>query len=83
MEMMCPTCETCPEQPTESPQRDLNLRVEADDVYAWRKTRASLDPEENVVFYWVGYIYQINEKDPADFAEGAYNVTFEDPQFPF
>ena len=82
-EMMCPECETCPDQPTEEPRRELDLRTNADNVFAWRKTRASLDPEKNVVFYWVGYIYQINEKDPANFAEGAYNVTFEEPLFRF
>ena len=82
-EVTCPTCEVCPEVPVDPPRRELNLRLDADNVYAWRKTRASLDPEKDVVFYWVGYIYQIDEKDPADYPEGAYNVTFESPLFRF
>ena len=82
-ETMCPACDECPEVPMEPPRRELNLRLDEDNMYAWRKTRASLDPEKDVVFYWVGYIYQIGEKDPVDYPEGAYNVTFESPLFRF
>jgi hypothetical protein len=35
----------------------LNLSDPADNLKAWIKTRASLNPNEEVVFYWVGAAY--------------------------
>ena len=61
----------------------LDLNNDADNLYAWRKTRASLDPSEEVVFYWTGYVYHYQDKDPAFFPEGGYNVEFESPLFKF
>jgi|GEM_PF-403980 len=81
-ELVCPELE-CPEGPAEPERRSLNLRLDDDNLYAWRKTRASLNPEEDVVFYWVGYVYNQEAKDPANFGPNDYNVTFESPLFRF
>ena len=91
-ELSCPEpvgldCEQCPEsEPEPEPEpsrRELNLNIDADNLYAWRKVRASLDTEQDVVFYWSGYVYHYAAKDPADYAEGSYNVSFESPLFRF
>ena len=64
------------------PLRPLNLQNDSDNLYAWRKTRASLDPEQEVVFYWVGYIYELTRANPGNYPRpGA--PTFESPLFRF
>lgn len=88
-ETVCPeseACELCPE-PVQCPgdstgeTRTLDLSQDNDNTYAWVKTRASLDPEEEVIFYWVGYVYAQQPKDQADYPRG--NFTFEYPLFRF
>lgn len=60
----------------------LDLENDEDNTYAWRRIRGSLDPEEEVVYYWTGYIYAQLPPDPADFATpGA--PRFESPLFRF
>lgn len=61
----------------------LDLRSAKDNLYAWRKTRASLNPQEDVIFYWQGYIYNLQDKDPSRFPSGGYNLDFETPLFKF
>ena len=61
----------------------LDLSKPSDNLYAWRKTRASLDPQEDVIFYWQGYIYHQRNKDSRQFPQGGYNVDFESPLFKF
>ena len=68
--------------PSTPPPRALNLATPDDNLYAWRKTRASLDPEEDVVFYWSGYIYNLVAKDPADYARTG-DIDFASPIFKF
>ena len=65
------------------PQLQLDLNHPQDNVYAWRKTRASLDPEEDVIFYWQGYIYHARDKEPQDYPARGYRVNFEKPLFKF
>lgn len=77
--LTCGECPMCPEE--DLPIREVNLANSADNLYAWRKTRASLDPEEEVVFYWQGYIYNLTEKDPSDYPGGP--PSFESPLFKF
>lgn len=79
----CPQCEVCLETPLEPTTRELNIQQDRDNLYAWRKTRASLNTEEDVVFYWVGYVYNHQAKDPSDFGPTDQNLTFESPLFRF
>ncbi len=64
-------------------QLSLDLYNSADNLYAWRKTRGSLDPNEDVIFYWQGFVYPYQDKDPRRFAPQAYNVELEAPLFSF
>jgi hypothetical protein len=43
---------------------NLNLNLYQDNLTAWTKTRGSLDPEEEVVFYWHGHIFLDKDADP-------------------
>ena len=61
--------------------RELNLNDDADNLYAWRKTRASLDPNQDVVFYWQGYVYNVVEQDERNYPRES--ITFEEPLFKF
>ena len=80
----CPVCDddTPAEIVDEAPSRSLNLYQSADNLYAWRKTRASLDPNADVVFYWSGYIYNVMPKDPADYPQRG-RIDFGRPLFQF
>jgi hypothetical protein len=62
--------------------RPLNLSRADDNVYAWRRVRGSLDPEEEVVYYWTGHIYAVVPEDPSDFASPGAPV-FTSPLFRF
>lgn len=60
---------TTPEnlEPTEEPLREqifLDLDNDEDNLQAWLKTRGSLDPEQDVFFYWTGSIYLQQEAEP-------------------
>ncbi len=73
-----------PMQPAEPPAATdpVDLAVAADNERAWRKVRGSLDPNEEVVFYWTGFIYEKAPADPARFrAPGP--PAFERPLFRF
>ena len=59
----CPVDDDTPGHGRGGVSRSLNLYQSADNLYAWRKTRASLDPNADVVFYWSGYIYNVMPKD--------------------
>ena len=70
-------CSTCadggggrepPDGGSGSTRRPLDLRNDADNVYAWRRVRGSLDPEEEVVFYWTGHVFAVTPPDPSRFA---------------
>ena len=86
--------EDCAEESSDSDQEDsqetpeadpiqLDLRNDDDNLWAWRKTRASLDPNQDVVFYWVGYVYHLKAKDPQQYGPNSRNITFESPLFRF
>jgi len=87
----CPVCEVEPaaDDPQDSvPSEpsvgalDLNLNWDNDNLYAWRKTRASLDPDADVVFYWSGYVYNITPKNPRDY-RSSNAIDFAEPLFRF
>ena len=86
----CEGCETETCEPVsdgESVQNDeerlsLNLYDPRDNEYAWRKTRGSLNPDEDVVFYWSGYIYNLIAKDPDDYRRSGV-INFAEPLFRF
>ena len=87
----CPVCELADEETDEqmldtgdtpAEPLSLNLYSDADNLYAWRKTRASLDPDEDVVFYWSGYVYNVMPKDPEEFRRGG-SIDFAEPLFRF
>ena len=52
------------ERATPKPSLNLNLDLYEDNLTAWTKTRGSLDPEEEVVFYWHGHIFLDKDADP-------------------
>ena len=85
MAAQCPPAEPAPmeEAPAPTPsRRALNLYDRQDNLYAWRKTRGSLNPDEDVVFYWVGSVYNVVAKDPEDYTQRG-GITFEEPLFRF
>ena len=53
------------ESPDETP---ITVPVDLEDpdqnLEAFVKTRGSLDPNEEIVFYWKGAVYNHNEADP-------------------
>ena len=51
---------------TEAPvdSLDLNLFNPGDNLTAFTKMRGSLNPEDEVVFYWKGNIYAVQDADP-------------------
>ena len=81
----CPPMEAVEAEPLDEPptsRRAIYLYDYEDNLYAWRKTRGSLDPDEEVVFYWQGYVYNVVAKSPEDYARrGA--ITFDEPLFRF
>ena len=83
--MVCEECPVCDDDtPAELSTRRLH-EVSTSSIsrlYAWRKTRASLDPNTDVVFYWSGYIYNVMPKDPADYAQRG-RIDFGRPLFQF
>ena len=53
------------EPETELPEQlSLDLEDEEDNQLAWLKTRGSLNPEEDVFFYWTGSIYLLQDAEP-------------------
>jgi len=48
----------------EAPSLDLNLFNPADNLTAFTKMRGSLNPDDEVVFYWKGSIYAVQDADP-------------------
>ena len=48
----------------ERPSLNLNLNVPADNELAFWKTRGSLNPNEDVVYYWTGHIFLSQDADP-------------------
>jgi len=47
-----------------APSLDLNLFNPADNLTAFTKMRGSLNPDDEVVFYWKGNIYAVQDADP-------------------
>ena len=59
------TTETAPEETTEeNPSVPVDLEDPDQNLEAFVKTRGSLNPEDEIVFYWKGAIYNHNEADP-------------------
>ena len=54
----------------------LDLETYEDNLKAFIKTRGSLNPEEEIVFYWDGYIYKHEFADPEAYPQTSY---FSDP----
>ncbi len=53
-----------PEPTPEAGSLDLDLSDPEDNLLAFTKMRGSLDPDEDVVFYWTGSIYLVEQADP-------------------
>lgn len=53
-----------PESPAERPHEPLDLDDPDDNLHGFLKSRGSLDPDEDVVFYWTGTIYLAQDVDP-------------------
>ncbi|EYF02038.1 DUF1838 family protein [Chondromyces apiculatus] len=64
-----------------APPVPLDLTDPADNLLAFAKTRGSLDPAEEVVFYWSGSLYRFLPADPAappaGFSSGTPILRFE------
>ncbi len=77
-------CPVCPEIQTDMniQRQTLNLREDEDNLTAWLKTRGSINLGEETVFYWSGYIYEIEEKNPDDYRQIGV-PTFESPILKF
>ena len=65
------TSETKPQEET-IVSEPLDLSVDADNVKAFIKMRGSLDENEEVVFYWHGYIYNQETIEPFGTPETSY-----------
>ena len=48
----------------EKEQLYLDLDTEEDNITAFIKTRGSLNPDDEIVYYWDGYIYSSKFADP-------------------
>jgi hypothetical protein len=59
-----PIPQDVPPTPAPREQMDLDLDDFDDNQLAWLKTRGSLDPEEDVFFYWTGSIYLLQDAAP-------------------
>ena len=71
-----PTLDTASSvEPAEDLVQHLNMEDPVDNTTAFAKMRGSLEADEEVVFYWHGYIYNHELQEPYAETETSYSAS--------